>query len=72
MHYVDVTFTESETEADLEASIESVAKRKYSGHSESPSKRQKLSMEDNDEDSLTESDDDGPCTYPRNSFASID
>jgi hypothetical protein len=72
MHYVDVTFAESESEADFKAFIQSVAKRKYSGHSESPIKRQKLSVEDHD-DSLTESDDGGPCMYPRISlFASAD
>ena len=58
---VDVTSPESETEADLNAFAQSIAKRKYPGHSESPSKRQKLSADDGD--SVTESDDDGPCMY---------
>lgn len=72
VHYVDVTFTESESEADFKAFIQSVAKRKYAGHSESQSKRQKLSVED-DDDSLTESDDGDPCMYPSMSlFASAD
>lgn len=72
IHYVDVTFTESETEPDLEAFIQPVAKRKYFSHPESQRKRQKLFVED-DDDSLTESDDGGPCMYPRISlFASAD
>lgn len=54
---------ESETEADLEAFAQAISKRKYPGHLESSSKRQKLSV--GDDDSLTESDDDGPCMYPR-------
>jgi hypothetical protein len=61
MHYVDVTSTESETEADFEAFFQAVAKRKCPVYSEPPSKRQKLSVDDDDDDSVTESDDDGPC-----------
>lgn len=62
LHYVDVTSTESETEADFKAFFQSIAKRKYPGHSEFPSKRRKLSV--NDDNSATESDDDGPRMYP--------
>ena len=58
---VDVTSPESETEADLDAFAQSIVKRKYPGHPESPSKRQKLSADDGD--SVTESDDDGHCMY---------
>lgn len=64
MHYVDVTFLESESEADLNAFTQPAAKRKYTGYSGSPSKRRKPSVEE-DDDSITESDDDGPCMYPR-------
>lgn len=70
MPYADVTSIESETEADLKAFTQPAAKRKYPGHSGSSNKRQKLPVED-DEDSITESDD-GHCMSPRISLFASD
>jgi hypothetical protein len=64
LHDVDIASVESETEADLEPPAELLAKRKYFGHSERPTKRQRLSVNGNDDGSVTESDDDDPCMYP--------
>ena len=64
MHDVNIAYTESETEADLKAFDQSVAKRKYLGHSEAPTKRRRLSAGD-DDDSVTESDDDNSRACPR-------